>query len=92
MCNWFKLQLPGVDPNDPSVQDVLASLQAEEVIEYPLFSFCRILTHSGFNISEIQCVHLALYCIQMSPLTFCLHGWFGLQEKNEDQAAKGPGK
>jgi hypothetical protein len=24
------LQLPGVDPNDPSVQDVLASLQADD--------------------------------------------------------------
>jgi hypothetical protein len=26
------LQLPGVDPNDPSVQDVLASLQADDEV------------------------------------------------------------
>lgn len=25
-------QLPGVDPNDPSVRDVLASLQADEEV------------------------------------------------------------
>lgn len=32
------MQLPGVDPNDPSVRDVLASLEAEEEV-----SLCRPL-------------------------------------------------
>lgn len=32
------MQLPGVDPNDPSVRDVLASLEAEEEV-----TFCRPL-------------------------------------------------
>lgn len=34
----FIMQLPGVDPNDPSVRDVLASLEAEEEV-----TLCRPL-------------------------------------------------
>lgn len=42
------MQLPGVDPNDPSVRDVLASLEAEEEVTFAVLSLTSFLLFITF--------------------------------------------
>lgn len=61
------MQLPGVDPNDPSVKDLLASMQNESEVGLLTYSLCCRKRHFVLPHAQVLIVQLFGFSVFLFP-------------------------
>ena len=72
--NSWVLQLPGVDPNDPSVKDLLASMQNQSEVSLSMKK--NILDLKGISFRKFQCRPVNVNLEHLSPFSLLLIVFF----------------
>lgn len=61
------LQLPGVDPNDPSVKDLLASMQSQSEVSLLIYIYIYIsIFPANVNNTTMPRINFFFYCIKIT--------------------------